>query len=118
MALKANKLLADMINAGNAIAGFTAARTRDDYATDLMLRSAVERQFEILGEALKRLSLLDSGIAGRISDHQRIIAFRNVIAHGYDTLDADIVWQAVSEKLPFLVEEARALLVELDGSLP
>jgi uncharacterized protein with HEPN domain len=53
------KLLADVITAVDAIDNFLNGRSRADDDTDLMLRSAVERQFEILGEAMKRLELLD-----------------------------------------------------------
>ena len=109
------KLLLDMANAGKAIESFVAGRTRDDYDNDLMLRSAVEPQFEILGEALRRLTILDPTITAAISEHRRIIAFRNIIAHGYDTLDGDVVWQAVTEKLPVLLHEIDMLIVRSGG---
>lgn len=81
-----------------------------------MLRSAVERQFEILGEAIRRLETLNPNLAARISEHRRIIAFRNIIAHGYDGLDDDIVWQVVVEKLPILADETTKLLTTLESS--
>ena len=108
-----DKLIADMIAATEAIAAFTAGRARQDYDGDLMLRSAVERQFEILGEALRRLEQLSPELAARISEHRRIIDFRNLIAHGYDAIDSDIVWQVVHDKLPTLLAETRQLLAEL-----
>lgn len=49
------KLVQDIIDAGQAIVSFTADQTLEDYQRDLMLRSAVERQFEIVGEAFSRL---------------------------------------------------------------
>lgn len=107
-----DKLIADMIAAAEAIAVFTASRPRADYDNDLMLRSAVERQFEILGEALRRLDQLAPELTARITDHRRIIDFRNLIAHGYDAIDPDIVWQVVHDKLPVLLNEARLLLSE------
>ena len=57
-------------------------------------------KLEILGEAVRRLEALDPSLARRISEHRRVIAFRNIIAHGYDGLDDDIVWQIVTGKLP------------------
>ncbi len=81
-----------------------------------MLRSAVERQLEILGEAVRRLEALDPALVQRISEHRRIIAFRNIIVHGYDGLDDDVVWQIVMGKLPILAEEARRLLHEIEGA--
>jgi len=108
----AAKLLHDIVQAGRAIRGFSEARTIQDYRQDLMFRSAVERQFEIIGEALNRLGRVDPNLLGRIDDHQKIIAFRNIIAHGYDVLDEAIVWQVVEDYLPRLLEQVQQLLDE------
>ena len=67
-----------------------------------MLRSAVERQFEIVGEALNRLSREDPAVAARIPDVSRIVGFRNVLAHGYDIVDDEAVWSAITDDLPTL----------------
>lgn len=114
MAHKPEKLLADISNACAAIFAFTRGRSRDDYAADLMLRSAVERQLEILGEAIRRLGVLDPKLVSRLSEHRRIVAMRNIIAHGYDGLDDDVVWQVVGQKLAILQREVRSMLSELD----
>lgn len=95
---------------------FLQGRDREAYDTDLMFRSAVERQLEILGEAIRRLDLLAPDLAGQLSEHRRIIAFRNIIAHAYDGLDDDVVWQVVTEKLPVLKGEAEGLLARLTQS--
>jgi uncharacterized protein with HEPN domain len=110
------KLLSDVLAAAASIRQFLQGHTREAYGSDLMLRSAVERQLEILGEAVRRLEVLDSALAQRISEHRRIIAFRNIIVHGYDGLDDDVVWQIVMDKLPILAEEARRLLDEIDDA--
>jgi uncharacterized protein with HEPN domain len=102
MRLETRKYLFDMQQAAEHIARFTAGRTFEDYAADLMLRSAVERQFEILGEALGKLRKLDLELAGRIPDHRRIIAFRNVLVHGYDAILDEVVWGVVETQLPSL----------------
>ena len=115
MPKRSKKLLADICAAARTVAVFIEGHTRKSYGQDLMLRSAVERQIEIVGEALRRLEAHDSLLASRISESKRIIAFRNIIAHGYDILDDDIVWQAVSEKMPVLAQEAQGLLDELEG---
>ena len=104
------KLLQDILDAGGAIRSFTTGRTLSDYGGDLMLSSAVERQFEIVGEALRRLTAVDAVMASRISHHQTIIAFRNIIAHGYDALDNTVVWGVIEDDLPSLVAETQALL--------
>lgn len=109
MAHKSEKLLADIVAACDAVASFTHGRSRFDYGNDLLLRSAVERQIE-----MRRLSVVDPVIVERISEHRRIVAMRNIIAHGYDGLDDDVVWQVVTQKLPVLDEEARSLVSEID----
>ncbi len=77
-----------------------------------MLRPAVERHFEIIGEALTRLKRVDAVLAARISDLRQAIAFRNVLSHGYESVDDPIVWGIVRDKLPALAAEITALLDE------
>jgi Protein of unknown function DUF86 len=73
---------------------------------------AIERQFEIIGEALKQLSKVAPDIASKISDCRQIIAFRNIIIHGYAVLDKAIVWKVVHRHLPAL--ERRAAVAKLN----
>jgi len=61
-------LLWDARDAADAIAAMTADKTFADFDRDIMLRSAVERQFEIVGEALARLYRIDGAIAARVPD--------------------------------------------------
>jgi len=86
--------------------------TIDDYRANAMLRSAVERQFEIIGEALAQLARLDEKIVARVSEHSRIIAFRNILIHGYAGIDERLVWDIVQSKLPVLRLEIERLLNE------
>jgi uncharacterized protein with HEPN domain len=109
MRLEARKYLFDMQEAVELIVRFTDGRSLDEYSADAMLRSAVERQFEILGEALGKLAKLDPTLAERISDHRRIIAFRNVLIHDYDAILDEVVWGVIETQLPSL----RTLLSEL-----
>lgn len=117
MAIETRKLLEDIHAAAEHIAGFTAARAFDDYQADVMLRSAVERQFEIIGEALARLVRLDPSTAGRISHQRRIIDFRNVLIHGYDAVDDAIVWDVIRQDLPTLHRQIVEWIAE-EGSEP
>jgi len=75
-----------------------------------MLRSAVERQFEIVGEAISRLAQLNPSLAEKLTEYRRIIAFRNILIHAYATIDDRIVWGLVEGKLPQLRREVKALL--------
>lgn len=75
-----------------------------------MLRSAVERQFEIIGEALRRLEEVSVDEASLISNRRRIIAFRNQLAHGYFAIQHDVVWAVAQNDLPTLAEELRLVL--------
>ena len=103
------KLIWDMQEAVERIVRFTASADLNRYQSDDLLRSAVERQFEIIGEALSRLMKLDSGTAQRISEHRRIIAFRNVLIHGYDVITDAVTWDIIQNKLPVLKRELDGL---------
>jgi uncharacterized protein with HEPN domain len=109
MPKRADKLLADIVLAAEAVLAFSARKTRQDLDTDLLLRSAVERQLLIVGEAIRQLRDVDPSLVLQISDSKRIIDFRNVLAHGYDVVSVDIVWQVVTDKLPTLLREVRII---------
>jgi uncharacterized protein with HEPN domain len=79
----------------------------------------VERKLEIIGEAIGRISRYDTETASRISEHRRIVAFRNRLTHGYDVLDYDVldgslVWETVKTDVPVLLSEVEGLLKELE----
>lgn len=101
----------------DSIRQFTRGRSVEEYRHDAMLRSAVERQFEILGEALNNLRRIAPSIAGRIPELGEIIDFRNLLIHGYATIDHDTVWRTVENDLDRLYDQLVALLTEL-GNAP
>ena len=101
-----------MQQAATLLTDFTSEKSFDDYRGDPMLKSAVERQFEIIGEALAKLAKLDQALAMRLTDHKRIIAFRNILIHGYADVDDRLVWDVVETKLPVLRQEIDAMLAE------
>ena len=106
MQLETLKLLTDVRQAGEAILRFAGDITPQQYESDVLLRSLVERQCEIIGEALRRLERTDPPVFANIRHARRIIDFRNVIAHGYDSLDSTVVSQVVRLHLRNLLEDA------------
>jgi uncharacterized protein with HEPN domain len=110
---EARKYLYDMQQAAALIAEFTDGRDFHSYVADRMLRAAVEREFTIIGEALGRLAKLDPVLVARVSECHRIIAFRNVLVHGYASVNDRLVWGVVETSLPVLRQEVEQLLGEL-----
>jgi uncharacterized protein with HEPN domain len=107
MRLETKKYLYDIERAAEQIAGFTAGKQFSDYVREPMLRLAMERAFAIIGEALAQLAKIDAPVAERISEHQRIIAFRNVLIHAYAEVDARLVWDIVQRDLAVLPATSR-----------
>lgn len=90
----------------------TEGKTLADYSNDRLLRQAVERNLEIVGEAVGRLRRDDPDTATRLSERERIVAFRNVLIHGYDLVDDELVWDTIQTKLPILLSEVEEFLRE------
>ena len=109
-----SQLLRDVLESGRAIQSWCASRTFQEYETDRQLRRAVEREFEIIGEALARLARTTPGLADRIGHLPRIVGFRNRIIHGYDVIDHATVWGVVAGYLPPLMTEVEQILSELE----
>ena len=106
----------DARRAAEAIATFLRGKTFEEFSTDILLRSAVERQFEIVGEALSQLSKNHPEIAAGVPDLLRIVAFRNILIHGYAAIDRAIVWRVAQENLPPLTEILAMLLRGMDDT--
>lgn len=109
------KYLFDVRGACDFLLAFTRERTVDDYAQDRGFRSAVERELQIIGEAIMQLERVAPSTAARISEHHAIIGFRHVLVHGYDSLHPATVWNVIEAKLPVLAREVRDILHELEG---
>ena len=105
------KHLLDILEAAKAIKGFVAGKSFKDYSTDELLRSGVERKFEIIGEALNRISKLAPDVLNRIRGQRDIISFRNILAHGYDSIDDRIVWGIIEENLGLLLTDIKKILM-------
>jgi len=110
MQLEAKKLLEDVRQACEEILVFTDGKTFQDYKQDRLLRSGVERQFEIIGEALNRLVKTDPDVVNQVSYYKRIISFRNILIHGYDLVEDAVVWDVVAKDLPLLNSQVVKLL--------
>ena len=107
---EAKKYLYDIAQAAARVSEFTAGKQFEDYQSNSMMRAAVERQFEIIGEALAQLVKLDETLAARITEHRRIIAFRNILIHGYADVDPRLVWDVAQNKVSVLLREVATLL--------
>ncbi len=106
----------DVLDSALAIGRFTADMDGTVYAASEMAQSAVERKFEVIGEALNQLSKLDPGLAAHIPDLPHIVAFRNQLIHGYARVEASTVWNVVQDSLPKLLDAVQSLLGGLGKS--
>jgi uncharacterized protein with HEPN domain len=113
--LEVRKYLFDIAQACDLLTQFTCGKTFTDYSTDAVLRSAVERQFEVLGEALNQALRLYPDLSNRVSDCRRIVAFRNRLIHGYAFVSDEVVWGVLETNLPTLRREVQSLLDEPQG---
>lgn len=105
MEIEIKKWLFDANQASQAILDFLSEKDFEDYTNDLLLRSAVERQFEILGEALKRIRDKDEKfLEMSVTGWRGAISFRNILAHGYDHIESGIVWGIIEDDLPGLIK--------------
>lgn len=100
----------DMVQSIQRIQSFTNDLAFDEYLNDIRTISAVERQFEILGEAARRISN-EFRQAHPAVDWQRIVGLRNIVVHRYDEVRQDILWTIIHSELA-------SLLVQLEAMLP
>jgi len=101
--------LFDILNSINEINIFIGQpRLFTNYENDLRTKRAVERNIEIIGEAMNRVLKQNDQI--EISDSKKIVAVRNRIIHGYDSVSDDVIWGIVIKQLPILKTEIEKLL--------
>lgn len=112
MQLEARKLLWDARNAAQLAREFVQEQSFEEYRVDALRRAAVERQLEIVGEALGRLAKLDPALAASVPELSRIVGLRNVLIHGYAQVDDRLVWSVLDSKVPRLLADLEALLAE------
>ena len=110
MEIEIRNHLWDIREAAKLIIDYTAEISLEEYEENQLLRSAVERQFEIIGEATRRLANGDQSLAEQITGYQTIIGLRNRIIHEYDNITNRTVWEIIQHNLPTLLTEVINLL--------
>ena len=105
------KYLFDIMVSINSINDYLGS-TRDffEYQKNKLLRRGVEREIEIIGEAINRILKLDPAI--KIKNTRQIVDTRNWVIHGYDKVDDVVIWGIISKNLPELKKEVKSLLKE------
>ena len=106
------KALEDVLDCATFVVAASEGKDLAYYRSDRLFRQAVERNLEIIGEAIARISRYDAETASRISEQRRIVGFRNRLIHGYDLLDDSLVWDTVKKDVPLLILEVEGLLTE------
>ncbi len=102
--------LYDILQAARDARQFMGAASVDEYAANDLLKAAVERKLEIAGEATRRLETDFPEVAAAITDHRKIVDFRNRLTHGYDRIQDSTVWDIVHWNVPVLISEVEGLL--------
>ncbi|MCE2907471.1 MAG: DUF86 domain-containing protein [Burkholderiaceae bacterium] len=110
MSARRNKHLLDALAAAEAALQFLDGMDAQAYATNSLVRSAVERQLTVLGEAARRALSDEPGLRARAPDLAFAVALRNRLVHGYDVIDDRIVFDTVVKDLPGLARQLRDLL--------
>ena len=109
MEIEIKKYLFDIQESINSIENYLGEkRDFNMYLANKMLRRAIEREFEIIGEALNRIDKFDSSI--NISGKRQITGVRNRVIHGYDKIDDGIIWGIIVRHLPVLKNEIQNLI--------
>ena len=110
----APKILGFMRDAARLVSQFTEGISFAEYEQDIMLRSAVERQFIIIGESVNLLSKADAEAVSRITNYRAIISLRNRLAHVFFDTDNGVVWNTITEHLPIFRDEVTELIREYE----
>jgi len=87
---------------------FPSGGSYKDFKNDLKTRKAIERNIEIIGEAMRKIREVDPLI--KITDSRKIADTRNRIIHGYDTVSPDVIWLILTRYIPILETEVKELL--------
>jgi len=105
MARDLSAYLQDVLEACKSIEDVMSGVSLQEYRGKRSVRSAVEREFIIIGEALRRVRTLDEKLFSSISNSRAIVDFRNLLAHDYGAVDDDAVFGLVYSDLIVLKAE-------------
>jgi uncharacterized protein with HEPN domain len=106
----ARTMLHDAIASGERIELWTCTMSREAFFADRRTQAAVEREFEIIGEAMTRLRREFPEVAAGIPELREVIDFRNLLSHGYDAVDLRVVWSLARHELPVLLSALRKIV--------
>ncbi len=104
------KYLYDVSQACEALLGFIQNKKLEDYKSNLLLRSGVERQIMIIGEAMNQAIKTAPELSAEIDNIRQIVNLRNVIVHGYATVENETIWGIIQDDVPKLHEQVKKLL--------
>ncbi|MEB3174842.1 MAG: DUF86 domain-containing protein [Cyanobacteriota bacterium] len=107
--------LRDMLNAAKLTQDFVAGINRETFELDLMRQAAVTRQFEIIGEAVRRISPETQASIPNIP-WPKVIGMRNRLIHEYDDLDLEIIWDTIWLALPDLISALETIIITVTSS--
>ncbi len=108
----AKKYLSDMLDRAQFVREYMADKSLDDLINERPIRSAVERELMVLGEAMYQLHRQFPELAEQIDSWNKIIHFRHVLVHGYDSLNMRVIWETIQGKLDPLIQQLETLLKE------
>ncbi len=92
-----------------------AGLTLEHFSGDEVLRAAIERKLEVVGEALSRAERAGADLAGAVPQLRKVIGLRNVLAHAYDMVDAKLIYAISVNHVPILLEALHRILATDDA---
>ena len=110
--------LHDVAEAAARLGDMIASKTLDDYVGDILLRSAVERQLIVIGEALYQLRSYFPEVAKRIPNSHRFITFRHVLVHSYNQVEPDVAWGLMETGLDKLIKGTASVMAGFKPGRP
>ena len=80
----------------------------NQFKSDFILQRAIERDLEIIGEAVRKITELDDSV--KLSSTKNIIGLRNIISHAYDSIEPEMIWGIIQNNIPVLNEEVNNII--------